>query len=865
MKGFDTKMHLKGLKMQGFKSFADTIELNFSEGITAIVGPNGSGKSNISDAVRWVLGEQSAKTLRGSKMEDVIFNGTEARKRLGFAEVSLCLDNTDHGFRTDFDELTVTRKVYASGESQYFINDAPCRLKDIHEIFMDTGLGRDGYSMIGQGKIDEILSSKSEERREIFEEAAGISKYRYRKEEAERRLKHTDENLDRVSDIIAELETQIDPLTKQAEKAKQYLNLRDELKHYDVNAVLRTVLRSKEQSRILNEKIDAAGAQLTEVQKSLTEADEAQEACYKEFEELDASIAQTTEKRRIAEESIVVAEREIEVLKSTIEGNLRLVERVEKESSDLLTGKQEAEQNLRAQKEQLEKLEEALAAIVREKEELAAENADFKESTEEQNGEIENIKAAIQAAFDRSSESKIKLSNIDILEQNIKTQRRDMAAEIEEKEKELASQKEKGGGMLAEHARKEEFLSGLAESLSEIREREKALEEKLNQHLAQIQELTQKTAQKKTRLHLLTEMEQSFEGYYKSVKEVMKQHASGMLRQVGIHGPVSKLIHVDKQYATAIGAAIGGSLQNIVVDSEEDAKKSITCLKQLGAGRATFMPISAVSGSLLDVSRLQNEAGYVGLAAELVSFDACYQGIVHNLLGKTVVMDTMDRAIAVSRKYKQSLRVVTLAGEIFYPGGSISGGSEQKGNQLLGREQEIEALKDSVLANEHTLKQMEKGTQSLESEILEVASEREKLQSVYNENKEVLLVLARDREHHDLLLSSLSAAVEALKKTLDATESEAQRLTEERKAAAAALQLQHDSLPGRYRSRCGESPTAGDAVGGKSGGTGGGTGGDCGVQRPLGCASHVCGPDDCRGRAGNQYGATAHQRNHPLF
>ncbi|MBE7021765.1 MAG: chromosome segregation protein SMC [Ruminococcaceae bacterium] len=776
-------MYLKGLKLQGFKSFADHVELNFSEGITAIVGPNGSGKSNISDAVRWVLGEQSAKNLRGSKMEDVIFNGTETRKRLGFAEVTLRLDNKDRSFHVDFDELFVTRKVYASGESQYFINDAPCRLKDIHEIFMDTGLGRDGYSMVGQGKIDEILSTKSEDRRQIFEEAAGISKYRYRKEEAERRLKHTDENLDRVSDIISELETQLEPLAQQAEKAKKYLNLRDSLRLYDVNAVLRTVARGKEQSGSIEEKLDAVRTQLCEVEKALSMADEAQEACYARFEELDAAIAKKNEEKKASEEGIVVSQREIEVLKNTIEGNLRLVERIDKETADFAEAKLSAEQNLRGLKEQLTRLEAELVTICEEKAALGEEVAGFTENTEGQSGEIDKIKQEIQSAFDSSSESKIKLSNLALLEQNLKTRRRDLSAEIEEKEKELADQQKKGGGMLSEHERKEEFIKGLEEELAKLGATEQELQDKLDKHQARMNALLQSSNQKRTRLHLLTEMEQSFEGYYKSVREIMKQHAEGMLTRVGIHGPVSKLIHVKKEYEAAIGAAIGGSLQNIVVDTEEDAKKAISCLKQLGAGRATFMPISAVGGSLLDVSRVEQEPGYIGLASSLVSCDAQYDGIIKNLLGKTVVVEKMDQAISISRKYKQSLRLVTLEGEIFYPGGSIAGGSQQKGSQLLGREQEMESLKEGLLTAERQLKQMEKEKTAIEAEILTLTEEQEKVAAVCRENKEVLLVLARDREHHELLLSSLQASIDGLQAALLSAEQEAEGLVTDRESA----------------------------------------------------------------------------------
>ncbi|MBQ4517796.1 MAG: chromosome segregation protein SMC [Clostridia bacterium] len=773
--------------MQGFKSFADTIELSFSEGITAIVGPNGSGKSNISDAVRWVLGEQSAKTLRGSKMEDVIFNGTQTRKRLGFAEVTLKLDNHDRHFNMDFDDISVTRKVFASGESQYLINDTPCRLKDIHEIFMDTGLGRDGYSMVGQGKIDEILSNKSEDRREIFEEAAGISKYRYRKEEAERKLKHTDENLDRVADIITELESQIGPLEQQAEKAKKYLNLRDQLRLFEVNLALNTVERSRTQGSTLEEKLQAVREQLTKKEAELTVADSEQEQCYTRFEELDRAMAETDGALKSAEENIGISQREIEVLKSTIEGNLRLIERIEQEKRDLTAGKQALEQSVRDEQSLLEKLTVELEEIKKEKDALTEQLTNFDEDADVHSDQIEALKKEITEAFERVSESKIKSSNLELLEQNIQSRRRSLELELSEREGDLTAQQERAGNLDAEYERKLAFVKELEEQTREAREAELALQEKIEKKRAELTSFEIQLNQKKTRLHLLTEMEQNFEGYYKSVKEIMKQHESGMLKSVGIHGPVSKLFQVDSSYATAIGVAIGGALQNIVVDTETDAKKSIECLKHLGAGRATFMPISAVSGSLMDASRLEHEPGYIGIAAQLVSYDAKYTGIIQNLLGKTVVVEHIDQAIAISKKYKQTLRIVTLEGESFYPGGSIAGGSQQKGNQLLSREQEIKELQKELKSLENKCEGLERELKSLESAYLDAAQEQEKYGDVYRENKEVLLVLERDKEHHGVLLSTLAAAINDLKQSISSVEEERKGLAGQREEAARLL------------------------------------------------------------------------------
>lgn len=781
-------MHLKGLKMQGFKSFADTIELSFSEGITAIVGPNGSGKSNISDAVRWVLGEQSAKTLRGSKMEDVIFNGTQTRKRLGFAEVTLKLDNRDRHFNVDFDEISVTRKVFASGESQYLINDTPCRLKDIHEVFMDTGLGRDGYSMVGQGKIDEILSNKSEDRRQIFEEAAGISKYRYRKEEAERKLRHTDENLDRVADIIGELEVQIGPLTQQAEKAKKYLNLKDQLKVFEVNSALRIVEKSKTQTVTLGEKLDAVGTQLAKTEAELSKAEGEQEQCYKRFEELAEKMATEEQGLKTAEEASVIGVREIEVLKNTIEGNLRLTERIFAEVASLSAQKQEMAENLRAEEEKLTELRASFETLQKEKEELSESLLEFDEGTGAQSEQIELLQAAISDAFEKVSESKIKLSNLNLLEQNLKSRRQELTQLYNQREKELSEQKQKAGNLDSEHQRKSEFVAELEKQLGVLSQQEKSLQSSLDELLAKEKELQNALNQKKTRLHLLSEMEQNFEGYYKSVKEIMKQHQGGMLSKVNIHGPVSKLISVDSPYATAIGVAIGGALQNVVVENEDDAKKAIACLKQLGAGRATFMPISAVSGTVMDVSKVQHEAGYIGVASELVSYDGRYDGIVKNLLGKTVIIDTIDHAIAISRKYKQSMRLVTLEGEAFYPGGSMAGGSQQKGNQLLDRDREMKELEKTLKQLESSLQKLSHQRESLEAQILDLTEEQAKVTDVYQENKEVLLLLDRDREHHDLILESLQASLQDIQRDVSDMENEASSLDGRRKEAALELE-----------------------------------------------------------------------------
>ncbi|MBQ9915271.1 MAG: chromosome segregation protein SMC, partial [Clostridia bacterium] len=445
------------------------------------------------------------------------------------------------------------------------------------------------------------------------------------------------------------------------------------------------------------------------------------------------------------------------------------------------------EDKLTEEEKRAKTLAEELDALKAETVELQEKLLNFDDNNETQNDRIEELKQEISVAFERVSDCKIALSNLELLERNVDERVSELKRSLADREKELKEQEEKGGDLTAEHSRKEEMLKGLEEKLSALKERELKIQEQLDRQTAKTDELTKTHHQKTTRLHLLSEMEQNFEGYYKSVREIMKQSENGMLKNAGIHGPVSKLISVDKRYAEAVGSALGGALQNLVVDTEEDAKEAIRCLKQTNAGRATFMPISAISGSAMDVSRVEKEAGYIGLASALVQYDAKYEGIVQNLLGKTVVFENVDQAILVSRKFKQSLRIVTLDGEIFYPGGSLSGGSQQKGSQLLSRDQEIRDLQKALLQLEKDIKTEERAKTALEAEFLELAQEQENINQVYTENKEVLLLLIRDREHHDLLLSTLKTAIADLEREITETRKESESFESRRKEAADKL------------------------------------------------------------------------------
>lgn len=781
-------MYLKGLELQGFKSFADKISLDFSSGVTAIVGPNGSGKSNISDAVRWVLGEQSAKTLRGAKMEDVIFNGTQKRSPLGFAEVTLILENKDKVFPIEFDEVAVTRKVFASGESQYMINKTPCRLKDIHELFMDTGLGRDGYSMIGQGKIEEILSTKSEDRRQIFEEAAGISKYRYRKEEAERKLSRTEENISRVADIILELENQLEPLEKQSEKAKKYLVLKEDLKIYEVNAALAAVAANKEQMSELTEKFRTVSGHLETAKSEMEQAEKEQEEFYQTAREKEETVRKNEQSLRDAETQVSMDKSDVEVLSNTIRGNQQLSERIESEMREL-------EEKILAVKAEIAKTEEEKSRSSAKKEEKEQEILRLQRQSEEmstgagkQNDEIENLKNIVVESLNFISDCKIKLSNAGIIRQNLLGRRQTVETELEQRKTGFDELQSKLASLGKERERKEQLISGIMQRMEGEQKDKDELSRKLAEDRRRLTECNIELNDKQSRLKMLRAMEQNYEGYNRSVKEIMRQHSGGALKGAEIYGPVSKLIASDAKYTPALEAALGGAMQNIVVASEEDAKQAIGYLKSAKCGRATFMPVSAVKGSELDVSKIHQERGFLGLASDFVRCDRRFEGVVKSLLGRTVVIETMDDAIAVSRKYKNTFRIVTLGGELFNVGGSISGGSANRHASLMGREGEIKKLEQDAAALNQEYERLSKAQEDGGKKLRDLEFAIAKSGDMLRENKEILIVIGQEIAHNSELAENMNetkARLESEKAEIDQriAESEQESQTMSRKIA----------------------------------------------------------------------------------
>ena len=750
-------MRLKGIKINGFKSFADKISLNFSNGITAIVGPNGSGKSNISDAVRWVLGEQSAKMLRGSKMEDVIFSGTQKRNPMGFAEVTLILDNADRKFHIDFDEIEVTRKVFVSGESQYMINKSVCRLKDIHEIFMDTGLGRDGYSMVGQGKIEEILSSKSDDRRQIFEEAAGISKYRYRKEDAQRKLVRTNENLDRVYDIITELEDRVEPLKIQSEKAKKYLSYKEELKIYEVNDAIRVIEGANEIVDDLDKKLNVVTQQLEEAKQAADNAERAQEEFYQAAREREEITQATSQKIRELTEQISIKKGEIDILKNTITGNQSMTERISRELLDvcekrsgLLAQKELAEQESSEKKTQLAAIDDVLAR-------LSEEKAQAENGAGAQNSEIDALNSEAAKKIEQLSELKIARSNQQITQENYRSRKETIEAETNDHVDGREDLCKKNDEIEAEIKRKTSFgaklESDMAALQAELGEKERALSAAISQSNEKTIALGEKRARKK----LLETMEQSLEGYAKSVRTILKEHDGGTLSGVKIFGPVSKLIQVPQKYQTAIEIALGGAVQNIVVESEQDAKQAIACLKENKAGRATFLPLNSLKYQEME-KKLSGEPGYLGQASELVSCEKQFLPVVAFLLNKTAVIDTIDHAISISKKYKHTQRLVTLEGELFNVGGSLSGGSFYKQASLMGRENEIKSLTGEISTLEKDIDSLLKDANSLKTSVEQLNGEIKKASEVLSDNRGGILILERDQAHNALLINQIDVA-----------------------------------------------------------------------------------------------------------
>ncbi len=790
-------MYLKALEIQGFKSFPDKTVLNFGEDITAIVGPNGSGKSNVSDAIRWVMGEQSSKSLRGAKMEDVIFGGTEKRSQMGFAQVTLVLDNTEHIFpRMEENEVAVTRRYYRSGESEYYINKQSVRLRDVNELFMDTGMGREGYSIVGQGKIDEILSVKSADRREIFEEAAGISKFRHRKEETERKLERTEENLVRINDKIAELELQVGPLRSQAEKAKKYLILRDELRTLEISVWLENLDKIKTDSIKLNtdyalaqQELERANAALDELYAASEQFAEKAHANDMEQERLRTECAELDAKR--SEENSAVA-----VLRTGIENNRANIERVENDLRDQSGRAESLTAQIAAKHARIEELAAQTAELEEELRAFLAQAEELARTAGEAGSEVEALRAKEALAASDAADCRADVSAINA-----------GLAELTERRTALEAESESVDGQLTEKRR---AASASRRALEEAQEEADAVRNIISGHTLKMEgrvkreetarqksiDLTMEKNNLDSRIHLLSEMEKEYEGFNKAVRLIMQAAEKNALR--GVHGPVANLMTTDKRYAVAIEIALGAGMQNVVVDREEDAKSAINFLKQRDGGRATFLPLTAIRGDVLREAGVEREYGYVGVASQLVQFDKRYAEIFNNLLGRTVVVEDMDCGIAIARKYSNRFRIVTLDGQVLNRGGSMTGGSVSRSAGILSRANELkeltarrEALTEKLDA---ALREADEAKRDLNAAQYELDVAREQQRGA----EDAVLRLTGEKKQYDMLLESLRARESDIAAELESITAR----TEELKKAAAAREEEikkHEAEAARCR------------------------------------------------------------------
>ena len=795
-------MYLKALEIQGFKSFPDKTVLNFGEDITAIVGPNGSGKSNVSDAIRWVMGEQSSKSLRGAKMEDVIFGGTEKRSQMGFAQVTLVLDNTEHIFpHMEENEVAVTRRYYRSGESEYYINKQSVRLRDVNELFMDTGMGREGYSIVGQGKIDEILSVKSADRREIFEEAAGISKFRHRKEETERKLERTEENLLRINDKIAELELQVGPLRAQAETAKKYLILRDELRTLEISVWLENLDNLKTNAikldtdyALAQEELKRANAALDEMYAAVEQFGEKIHANDIEQEKLRGESAELD--ARIGEQDAAVA-----VLRTGIEHHAANVERVESELRDQSGRAENLGAQVEAKRGRIAEIAQQAAAVEKELQALLAQAEQIARSAGEAGNEVEALRAKEALAVSAAADGR---ADVSALNAGI--------AEMAERRAALEAESESVDSQLTE-TRKAAAVSRRA--LEEAQEEADAVRNIISGHTLKMEgrvkreetarqksiDLTMEKNNLDSRIHLLSEMEKEYEGFNKAVRLIMQAAEKNALR--GIHGPVANLMTTDKRYAVAIEIALGAGMQNVVVDREEDAKSAINFLKQRDGGRATFLPLTALRGDMLREAGVEREFGYVGVASQLVQFDKKYTEIFNNLLGRTVVVEDMDCGIAMARKYGSRFRIVTLDGQVLNRGGSMTGGSVSRSAGILSRANELKELtaKQTVLTErlDAALREADEAKRDLTAAQYELGVAREQQRGAEDE----VLKRTGEKKQYDMLLDALRSREGDIAAEL---ESITARTAEMKKSVAVREEeiRRHEAEAARYRAACEE-------------------------------------------------------------
>ncbi|MBE6810790.1 MAG: chromosome segregation protein SMC [Ruminococcaceae bacterium] len=788
-------MLLSSIQIQGFKSFADKTVLKFGRGITAVVGPNGSGKSNISDAVRWVLGEQSTKSLRGQSMEDVIFGGTDNRRPHGFCEVTLNIDNADRTLNFDNDFVSITRRFYRSHESEYLINNVSVRLKDVHELFMDTGLGRDGYSMIGQGKIDNIISTKSDERRDIFEEASGISKYRYRKTEAERKLASAEDNMLRLKDILDELESRVGPLEEQSKKAEKFLMLAEDKKQLEIGLWLYTLNNSKDALRSQESKIATAQMQYKEIEEALNEFDTKSEENTAQFTFITSQIENIRQRIALSNEETVKFEGEISVLNNDILHNKENIDRLNSEKKALeesdTSAKQEIEnkRNLAVEKQKLiDELNIKLSDLENNLNNLLTDSESISRKIEEQIKTLNLISA-------NTSDLRVEMTTSNTSIEEINSRR----GIIEELLKQNDSEKQI---LIKDFDETKDLLDKTEDSILSLQNSLKGYELRLQNRNDELKELTDKSNElhldieaKRRRVQILTELENNMEGFSNAVKKVVAESDKGVLR--GVHGPLSKLITVDKKYSVAIETALGNALQNIVVDTDADAKRGINFLKTNNFGRATFLPISSITSREFKDNDFDDVYGYIGVASDLVEVDKKYTEIVKHLLAGTVVTEDIDSATTLAKKYNYKVKVVSLDGQVINVGGSFTGGSLVKQAGMLSRAADIKRINDDI----EKLSEKEKSTQKLldaaVSAVSEVNADIVAVKAdLTNANEDKIRAIAELKRIDDLI-NNINNVINSLNDERDGSEEKIKLLNEKANTASIKineLELQKSSI-----------------------------------------------------------------------
>lgn len=778
-------MLLSSIQIQGFKSFADKTVLKFGKGITAVVGPNGSGKSNISDAVRWVLGEQSTKSLRGQSMEDVIFGGTETRRPHGYCEVTLNIDNTDRTLNFDNDNVAVTRRYYRSHESEYALNGVSVRLKDIHELFMDTGLGRDGYSMIGQGKIDNIISSKSGERRDIFEEAAGISKYRYRKLEAEKKLAGAEDNLLRLHDISDELEARVGPLKEQSKKAQKFLELSDTKKELEIGLWLYTLDNSKEALRAQESKIAAAQLTYREIDEALSDFDRKTEENTAYFARLTSEIEGERLNISNFNEEIVKNDGAVTVINNDIEHNNQSIERLKAETEQLGRSDSEAQREIEEKRGQAELKNKEKSELENNLKALENRLSEMLNDSESISRKIEDKVKSLNALTAESADRRVEMVTADSATEEIIARKGTADAQIAEYRDEIEK-------LTSEFKETESLIDGISENIlsrqNAVRGYElrlKSKEESAERLKNELDTLRLDTEEKRRRIKILRELENNMEGFSHSVKAVMGEAKKGVLR--GVCGPVSSLISVDKKYSVAVETALAAAIQNIVVETEADAKRAISFLKTNKGGRATFLPVATIKAREFKEHGFEDSAGFVGIAGDLVRADGKYSEIVKYLLGAVVVAEDIDSAAAIAKKYGYRVKVVSLDGQVVNPGGSLTGGSLVKSAGLLSRSGDIKSLEAEVnklteKANE-TEKAFNEAKESAAAVKADITAENAEITTA---NEDKIRALSELKRLGDLKIN-LETSLKQLSDEITSGEEKLKRLKEISAAAARAI------------------------------------------------------------------------------